>query len=101
MDIKRAVAGLDRYFDGFVSSHQFGHAKEQAAFWPALQAHLDFDPQTTVFVDDSEPVLSAARGFGLAAVVGVRRPDTTVPVRPPDQVPSVAALDELAPAKLR
>ncbi len=101
LDIKRAVAGLDRYFDGFVSSHQFGHAKEQAAFWPALQAHLDFDPQTTVFVDDSEPVLSAARSFGLAAVVAVRRPDTTVPGRPPDQVPSVAALDELAPAKPR
>jgi putative hydrolase of the HAD superfamily len=101
LDIKRAVAGLDRYFDGFVSSHQFGHAKEQAAFWPSLQAHLDFDPQSTVFVDDSEPVLTAARGFGLAAVVAVRRPDTTVAGRPPGRMLSVDALDELAPAKPR
>jgi putative hydrolase of the HAD superfamily len=74
--IKRGVAGLDRFFEICVSSHDFGHAKEQAAFWPLLRESLGFDPGSTLFVDDSPPVLQAAARFGIRHVVGVRRPDS-------------------------
>ena len=74
--VKRSVAGLDLFFEHFVSSHELGFAKEQQAFWPALQARLKFDPASTLFMDDSLAVLDAAADFGIPATVAVTRPDT-------------------------
>ncbi len=79
LDIKRDVTGLNRFFSRFVSSHDFGYAKEQAPFWPALQAQLGFDPENTLFIDDSPAVLDAAVDFGIGSVVAVTRPDTRLP----------------------
>ncbi len=83
--VKRAVAGLDRYFDGFVTSHAIGFAKEEDEFWSRLQSRLDLDPATTMFVDDSLPVLDAADRFGIRQVVAVTRPDTRLPARDPSR----------------
>jgi putative hydrolase of the HAD superfamily len=83
--VKKGVTGLERYFDLFVSSHEFGCAKEQARFWPLLQSHIDFDPVTTLFIDDSLPVLDAAGEFGIPNIVAVTRPDT----RQPDNSPGI------------
>jgi putative hydrolase of the HAD superfamily len=79
LEIKRGVAGLDRYFQACVSSHDYGHAKEHREFWPLLLNDLQFDPDRTLFVDDSQPVLEAAAAFGIRHVVAVRRPDTRQP----------------------
>jgi putative hydrolase of the HAD superfamily len=95
LQIKRGVAGLDRFFERCVSSHEFGHAKEHAEFWPQLHSHLDFDPAATLFVDDSLPVLAAAATFGIAHVVGVRRPDTRQPPAALDGHTTVHGIGEL------
>lgn len=76
LQVKKDISGLGGYFEACVSSHEFGVPKESAQFWPLLQERLGFDPQGTLFVDDSEPVLDAAAAFGLQAVVAVTRPDT-------------------------
>jgi putative hydrolase of the HAD superfamily len=98
LEIKRGVAGLDRYFDAFVTSHDFGRAKEDPGFWPALRERLDFDPRRTAFVDDSPAVLDTARQQGLADVIAVRRPDSSAPERDAVGERSVASLGELDPA---
>jgi len=79
LNVKKDVAGLGRYLTEFVSSHELGFAKEHAEFWPILQDRLGFDPASTLFVDDSVPVLDAAAAFGLGATVAVTRPDTRLP----------------------
>lgn len=76
LEVKRQVAGLDRYISTFVSSHELGMPKEHPDFWPELEARLGFDPATTLFVDDSLPVLDAARAHGLRGVLAVSRPDS-------------------------
>ena len=81
LDLKDAVTGLGDYFDGIYSSHKYGHAKESQSFWHALQEDVDFDVETTLFVDDSEPVLSSAQDYGVKMLVTVTRPDTSEPVR--------------------
>ena len=83
LKVKKGVAGLERYFECFVSSHELGYAKEQAEFWPLLQARLDFDPVTTLFIDDSSVVLDEAAAFGIHGIVAVTRPDTRLPVTKP------------------
>ena len=81
LDLKDAVTGLADYFDGVYSSHTYGHAKESQAFWHALQEDVDFDVETTLFVDDSQPVLRSARDYGVSMLVTVTRPDTSEPAK--------------------
>jgi len=93
--VKLSVVDLAGYFDELLTSHQFGFAKEHVEFWPALQAHVGFDPARSLFVDDSLPVLDAASRYGIDQVVAIERPDTGLPARAIDAVLSVHSLDEL------
>ncbi|MDX1498868.1 MAG: GMP/IMP nucleotidase [Woeseiaceae bacterium] len=79
--LKDEVTGLFAYFDGVYSAHHFGYAKECREFWDALRAETAFDPATTMFVDDSHPVLESARDYGIRKLVAVTRPDTSVAPR--------------------
>ncbi len=79
LQIKSGVAGLAVWIDELVTSHDFGRPKEHPEFWSDLQTGLGFDPATTLFVDDSVPVLDAALAFGIGSAVAVRRPDTRKP----------------------
>ncbi|MDP7419023.1 MAG: GMP/IMP nucleotidase [Gammaproteobacteria bacterium] len=79
LNIKNEVAGLDRYVDEFVSSHELGFAKEHAEFWPLLNERLGFNPESTLFIDDSVPVLDAATAYGLRGIMAVAGPDTQLP----------------------
>ena len=79
--LKDAKTGLGQYFDGMYTSHAFGHAKEHQNFWHALQDEVGFDRDTTLFVDDSQPVLRSAQEYGIGMLVTVSRPDSTAPLR--------------------
>ena len=65
LSLKQKVTGFSEYFDGIHSAHTYGYAKERQEFWHALQEEEHFDPATTLFVDDTEPVLQSAAEFGL------------------------------------
>jgi putative hydrolase of the HAD superfamily len=79
--IKKEVTGLHYWIDEFVSSHDIGVPKEQQAFWRTLEDQLKFEPDKTLFVDDSLPVIEAATEYGLGGVIAIRRPDTRQPLR--------------------
>ena len=95
LEIKKGVAGLGRWIDTFVSSHEFGTPKESAGFWKGVQQRLGFDPATTLFIDDSLPVLDAAAAHGIAGVLAIARPDTRYPARVMERHASIEALGEL------
>ena len=57
--IKNEQVGLEAHFDACYSTHTFNAPKENAAFWPRLQAKEGFIADRTLFVDDSLPVLEA------------------------------------------
>jgi putative hydrolase of the HAD superfamily len=79
--LKQEVTGLSEYFDAVHSAHTYGYAKEQQEFWHALREEEHFDPSTTMFVDDTEPVLASAAKYGIGACITVTRPDTSGPHR--------------------
>ena len=93
--VKKDIAGLERYFDEFITSHDLGFAKENEKFWPLLQRELGFDPQSTLFVDDSQPVLDAAAEFGLHRVIAVSSPDSRLGVKEVETHPSVRSIVQL------
>ncbi len=80
--VKTEATGLADWFDEVYLSHSVGFAKEDQSFWRALSKAETFDPDRAVFVDDTERVLEAAQRFGLANLLAVTRPDTTLPARP-------------------
>jgi putative hydrolase of the HAD superfamily len=85
------------HFDAVYSSHTFGSPKESAPFWSALMAAERFDRARTLFVDDSLPVLRAARNFGVGWIYAIARPDSSQPRREIAEFPAVTSIDELMP----
>jgi putative hydrolase of the HAD superfamily len=93
--IKDAHLGLIRELDAAYSSHELGEAKENAGFWPRLAAREPFDVRRTLFVDDSLPVLRAARAHGIEWLYAIRRPDSRAPLREVTDFPCVDSVHEL------
>jgi HAD superfamily hydrolase (TIGR01509 family) len=91
--IKNEQVALRQYFDACYSTHTFEFPKEHAAFWPRLAAQERFEPQRTLFVDDSLSVLDAARDYGIEWLRAVRLPDSG---RPPQHTGDYAAVDRVA-----
>lgn len=95
LHLKNETLEFSGFFDGIHSTHTYGHAKERQEFWHALQEEERFDPQTTVFVDDTVPVLRSAREFGIGQPIVVTHPDTSEPVRKNGEFPGVAGVKDL------
>lgn len=97
LGLKHARTNIGGYFDIMISAHEIGFPKEDAGFWRGLAAREQFDPARTLFVDDSLPVLRAARAFGIEHIVAIRQPDSTGPLRDVGDFPAVDTLHELTP----
>lgn len=102
LQIKDERTAVTSFLDAAFSSHSFGVPKETAAFWEAIREIEPFDHDRTLFVDDSPPVLRAAREAGIRWVYGVRLPSTATSgwaSEPRDHgaFPAVDSIAELTP----
>ncbi|MEI6459995.1 MAG: GMP/IMP nucleotidase [Pseudomonadota bacterium] len=93
--IKDLRVDLVGHLDAVFSSHAFGAPKEAAAFWPAFAQAEPFDPQRTLFVDDSLSVLLAARAYGIGWLRAVRRPDSGHPANAVGDFPGIETVADL------
>jgi 5'-nucleotidase len=93
--IKDEHAEVMRHFDAGFSSHTFGAPKEDRRFWHELARITRFDAARSLFVDDSLPVLRAARNAGIGRIFAVRRPDSAAAPRVQTEFPAVDAVAEL------
>jgi len=93
--IKDACTQVISHFDADFSSHALGAPKEDARFWLELARVEDFDPARSLFVDDSLPVLRAARAAGVGTIYAVRRPDSIEAPREHEEFPTVDAVAQL------
>ncbi|PIP81206.1 MAG: hypothetical protein COW84_01110 [Gammaproteobacteria bacterium CG22_combo_CG10-13_8_21_14_all_40_8] len=74
--IKLKHTGIESYFQKIISAHDLGLAKEQDGFWPMLAELLNLDLHSTLFIDDSESVLNAAKQAGVGHVIAIFQPDS-------------------------
>ncbi len=84
LEIKMLNNNFHEYFDELISSHEFGAPKEEQTFWVKLQQRIEFDKETTLFIDDSLSILQSAQRFGIKYVLGIAQPDTQQAARPMD-----------------
>jgi 5'-nucleotidase len=96
-ELKMEQTGLGVHFDRIVCSHDFQAPKEDARFWERLHARYPFTPDRALFVDDSLPVLRAAKAYGVGQLVAIRRPDTTRAANDITEHASVEKLADLLP----
>ena len=93
--IKLEQLALADWMDEIHSSHSFKAPKEYQAFWEGLQRISPFDPQQTLFIDDSESVLSSAAHYGISHLVTLRQPDSGQPPRTETNYPAILHFTEL------
>ncbi len=74
--LKQMVTGLLEHVDDHYCSHHFGLPKRDLRFWEALSQKVDFDPETTMMIDDSPAVLAQCKAFGIRHVLCVEKPDS-------------------------
>jgi HAD superfamily hydrolase (TIGR01509 family) len=89
LSLKVEHTQLDDHIDQLISTHEFAVTKESQVLWQKLQVKLGFNPQHTLFVDDSLGILKAAQDFGIKHLLAVSNPDSQQPVRDILEFPSV------------
>ncbi len=97
LGLKMRKTRLSERLDHVICAHDLGLPKEDPAFWERLQTRVPFDPQRTLFVDDSLSVLQSARDYGIAALLAILQPDTRQPLREVSDFPAVSGFAELLP----
>ena len=76
LSLKVEHTQLDDHIDQLISTHEFAVTKESQVLWQKLQVKLGFNPQHTLFVDDSLGILNAAQDFGIKHLLAVSNPDS-------------------------
>ncbi|WP_417358379.1 GMP/IMP nucleotidase [Gallaecimonas pentaromativorans] len=79
LSLKVELTELDKHLDLLISTHSYRASKESQRLWQGVYQDLKFDPQRTLFVDDSQPILEAASQFGIRYLLGVENPDSKRP----------------------
>ena len=82
LSLKVERTQLDSHIDQLISCHKYGVSKESQSLWQQLQEDIHFDPETTLFVDDSERILQSAQTFGIKHLLAVANPDSKKPSKP-------------------
>jgi putative hydrolase of the HAD superfamily len=88
---------LGGYFDAVVCSHDLGQPKEHAGFWDKLQRIQPFEKRTALLIDDSLPVLRAARAFGIDQLLAVSRPDSRLPEKEAEEFAVLRSFRDIMP----
>ncbi len=89
LSLKVEHTQLNNHIDQLISTHEFYVTKESQVLWQRLQARLGFNPEHTLFVDDSLGILKAAQDFGIKHLLAVSNPDSRQPAREISEFPSI------------
>jgi HAD superfamily hydrolase (TIGR01509 family) len=106
LSLKLERTDLAKYITTLISTHEFGVTKESQTLWQKLQQRLGFDKNTTLFVDDSLPILAAAQHFGIKHLLAVANPDSKQSAKTISDFPAITdyttlLADIMAHSKLR
>ena len=95
VSIKVAKTGLDRYVDRIVDAFEVGYLKMRPEYWPNCQRLLNFDPARSLFMDDDEGCLMAAKAYGVAHLIHSAKSSSQLPPAPLPQFLSITGFAPL------
>lgn len=95
VSVKIAKTGLDQYVDRIVDAFEVGSLKMRPEYWPNCQRLLNFDPARSLFMDDDEGCLIAAKAFGVAHLIHSAKSSSQLPPAPLPQFLSITGFAPL------
>ncbi|MEO5378412.1 MAG: GMP/IMP nucleotidase [Magnetococcus sp. DMHC-6] len=96
--LKLSRTPIGEYFDSITSCFHLGVPKENVEFWSLFQQKIGFDPTHTLLIDDSEPVLHAAKQFGITHLRHINTPSSCLPPKISDSFYSISDLSAVMPS---
>ena len=93
--IKMEKVPIKNSFRKCICSQEVGYAKEEPVFWSTLQALVQYDPETTLLVDDTEKVLHSAKTFGIGHLLHIAEPSSRKAPQFSAHFPSIASYREI------
>lgn len=99
LNLKKERTAIHTLVDEVICSHDFQLPKEDVRFWEKLHEVEPFNPQRTLLVDDSLPVLRSAQQYGIRYLLSIYQPDSQAPRREIDEFNAIDHFDEIMPKK--
>lgn len=97
LSLKMDRTQLSGYFDNIICAHDLGFPKETQGFWQKLKSVEAFDPEKTVLIDDSIPILDSGKQFGIKQLLSIKKPDSKGQNRNSSYYQAIKRFDELLP----
>ncbi|MGH1374139.1 MAG: GMP/IMP nucleotidase [Cellvibrionaceae bacterium] len=97
LDLKMEITAIDQWLHMVISSHEFQQPKEAQAFWEELHQKEPFDPERTLFIDDTVRILDSAKTFGIRHLLCLHQPDSQRDHRAITEYPAIHHFDEIMP----
>ena len=97
LQLKHQQTRVCDYFSVAVCSHELAYPKENPRFWEALQKSHAFDPDSTLFIDDSDPVLKAAAAYGIKHLYSIKSPDSILGRAKDSDFPMIECFSKVLP----
>lgn len=97
LSLKMDKTQLHGHFDQLICAHDYGMPKEDQRFWDELKKHVPFEPDSTLLVDDSLPVLRSARRYGIGSLLAVHQPDTQSPAKDLEEFQGIRSFKDIMP----
>jgi len=69
IDLKLQKTRLGTFFHSVLASFDVGYPKETIEFWHHAEKRLLFQPERTLFIDDTEEVLRTAKEYGIKYLI--------------------------------
>ncbi len=88
---------LAGHFDRLICAHDYGVPKEDPSFWTKLAGDEPFDRDSTLFIDDSLPVLRSAKRYGIKQLLAIYKPDTKLPEKDVGEFQAIRYFSEIMP----
>ncbi len=97
--VKSAKTGLGRYVDRIVDAFEVGYLKMRPEYWPTCKRLVGFNPARSLYVDDDESCLGAAKQFGIAGIVHSAKSSSQLPPAHSTRFASIEQLSQLVNGK--
>jgi HAD superfamily hydrolase (TIGR01509 family) len=91
--VKATKTGLDQHVDRIVNAFEVGYLKMRSEYWPSCQQLVGFEPKRSLYVDDDESCLDAAKRFGIVEIIHSAKSSSQLP---PAFSTSFASVEQLS-----
>ncbi len=95
VNIKFKKTAIGEYFDEVLCSFDVGHPKEYQEFWVKAAKKLGFDKEHSLFIDDTEDVLKAAKEYGIKHLLFKSRASSKLEPGVSEVFPSISDFKQL------